>query len=111
MPVYDYLCVRCGPFTDMRPMADCDRPHGCPNCGRKAPRAYLTAPYCATMSAERALAHATNERSANAPQRASDMKTGAKAHGRGCDCCKPLRPAKNDSTKGFPNKRPWMISH
>ena len=56
MPVYDYLCRRCGPFTDMRPMADCDLPSACPGCGRKAPRAFLTAPYCAAMSAERRLA-------------------------------------------------------
>jgi putative FmdB family regulatory protein len=111
MPIYDYVCVRCGPFTDMRPMADCDRPNGCPKCGRKAPRAYLTAPYCAAMPAERRLAHATNERSASAPQRLSDMKTGAKAHGRSCGCCKPLHPAKSKSVRGFPDKRPWMISH
>ena len=24
MPVYEYLCNDCGPFTDMRPMAECD---------------------------------------------------------------------------------------
>ena len=115
MPVYDYLCVRCGPFTDMRPMADCDRPHACPKCGRKAPRAYLTAPYCTALPAERRLAHATNERSASAPQRLSDMTAGAKAqgkgHGRGCGCCKPLRPGKRATVKGFAAKRPWMISH
>jgi putative FmdB family regulatory protein len=83
MPVYDYLCARCGPFTRMRPMADCDLPHECPHCARRAPRAFLTAPYCATLSAKRRLAHATNERSASAPQRLSDMK----AHGAGCSCC------------------------
>ncbi len=30
MPVYDYLCTACGPFTDMRPMADCDLSNDCP---------------------------------------------------------------------------------
>ena len=115
MPIYDYLCVRCGPFTDMRPMADCDRPNGCPNCGRKAERAYLTAPYCAAMPAESRLAHATNERSAAAPQRLSELKAGAKTqrkgHERGCGCCKPLRPTNSTAAKGFRAKRPWMISH
>ena len=67
MPVYDYLCERCGPFTEMRPMAECDVPQRCPRCGRAAPRAFLTAPYFAAMSAERRSAHATNERSAHAP--------------------------------------------
>jgi putative FmdB family regulatory protein len=115
MPIYDYLCVRCGPFTDMRPMADCDRPNGCPKCGRKAPRAYLTAPYCAAMPAERVQAHANNERSAAAPQRLSDMKAGAKTlhkgHGHGCGCCKSLRPANSAIVRSFRGKRPWMISH
>ena len=35
MPVYDYLCARCGPFTEMRPMAECDLPHKCPECGEE----------------------------------------------------------------------------
>ena len=116
MPVYDYLCTRCGPFTEMRPMAESDRPHECPECGKDAPRAFLTAPYFATMSSERRLAHATNERSASAPLTLS----GRNAHGGGCSCCsgKSLRYDKGaragsgrGAAKGFPAKRPWMISH
>src|SRR5579864_8884775 len=82
MPVYDYLCVRCGPFTDMRPMAKCELPHKCPECGKKAPRAFLIAPYFAAMSADRRLAHETNERSASAPRTLSGSR-----HGKGCSCC------------------------
>jgi putative FmdB family regulatory protein len=112
MPVYDYLCSRCGPFTEMRPMADCDLPHECPGCRRQAPRAFLTAPYLAAMSGERRLAHATNERSAAAPQRLSEVKG---AHGAGCGCCagRSLRYTKRgrNGTKGFPGSRPWMLSH
>jgi putative FmdB family regulatory protein len=112
MPVYDYLCAQCGPFTDMRPMADCDQPNDCPKCGKQAPRAFLTAPYFAAMSAERRLAHATNERSASSPQVLSKVKN---AHGASCNCCggKPLRPSKRagNGAKSFPTSRPWMISH
>jgi putative FmdB family regulatory protein len=117
MPVYDYLCARCGPFTDMRPMADCDLSHECPSCGQHAPRAFLTAPYFATMSAERRLAHATNERSASAPRALSSLR---QAHGSGCSCCagKPLRSTAQRRTatnrgdaKSFPTRRPWMLSH
>jgi putative FmdB family regulatory protein len=113
MPVYDYLCNRCGPFTDMRPMAECDLPHKCPQCRKKAPRAFLTAPYFATMSGEKRLAHATNERSASAPKAFS-------SHGGGCNCCSgaSMRYKKNsrgstaeNGAKSFPSKRPWMISH
>jgi putative FmdB family regulatory protein len=116
MPVYDYLCGRCGAFTAMRPMAECDRPNACPNCGRAAERAFLTAPYFSAMTAERRQAHATNERSAHAPLTLSRMKA---AHGAGCSCCagKPMRNGKGvgngsrSGVKGFPGARPWMISH
>ncbi|HEY6255119.1 MAG TPA: zinc ribbon domain-containing protein [Xanthobacteraceae bacterium] len=111
MPVYDYLCARCGPFTDLRPMADCDLPDPCPKCRKQAPRAFLTAPYLAAMSAEGRLAHATNERSASAPQLLSKAKD---AHGAGCRCCSGRSPSKDggrNGAKSFPANRPWMISH
>jgi putative FmdB family regulatory protein len=113
MPVYDYECRSCGPFTEVRPMAECDLPSGCPSCGYLAPRAFLTAPNLATMSRSRRLAHATNERSASAPQRLGEFKA---KHRAGCACCsgklssrKTLR-GKNGA-KSFPASRPWMISH
>jgi putative FmdB family regulatory protein len=113
MPVYDYLCARCGPFTEVRPMAECDLPNACPRCSDEAPRAFLTAPHFATMSKERRLAHATNERSAHAPQSLSQMKAG---HGSGCACCSgksTMRHTKRgrNGAKSFPGSRPWMISH
>jgi hypothetical protein len=101
----------------MRPMAECELPHACPACGEDAPRAFLTVPYLATMSSERRLAHATNERSASVPRALSDLK---KAHGRGCSCCstKSLSTdkrkggsSKRADAKSFPMRRPWMLSH
>jgi len=96
----------------MRPMAQADRSQKCPQCGKKAPRAFLTAPYMASMSTEGRLAHATNERSASAPR-------SLKAHGGGCSCCsggsmrynKKRGEGAGNGTKGFPSRRPWMISH
>jgi putative FmdB family regulatory protein len=117
MPVYDYLCDRCGPFTEMRPMAECELPMECPSCGDEAPRAYLTAPHFATMSKETRLAHVTNERSAHAPQRLAEWKAGQSGrHGAGCACCRgtlPKRAVKRgrNGAKSFPSSRPWMISH
>jgi len=110
MPVYDYECDACGPFTTMRPMAECDASAACPRCGGDAPRAFLSAPYFA-MAAERRRARATNEKSAHAPRRLSD----GGAHGAGCSCCsgrsrRMVARGKNGA-KGFPTSRPWMISH
>lgn len=113
MPLYDYLCEDCGPFSDSRPMAECDDPGECPACRTLAPRALLTAPRLACMPAGRRQAFATNERSAHAPRTVAEYKA---AHGAGCSCCRgkkpgrPVRKAANGS-KSFPSARPWMISH
>jgi putative FmdB family regulatory protein len=111
MPVYDYECEDCGTFTRMRPMAECDLTSPCPQCGVEAPRAFITAPNFFGMSAERRLAHATNERSAHAPQRfVADS-----GHGAGCRCCTTPSKRKVNRTKSgnksFPAARPWMLSH
>ncbi len=109
MPVYDYLCGDCGPFTDMRPMAECDLPSDCPACGASAPRVILTPPHFAAMPAATRKAHAANERSAHEPR---SLKS---SHGVGCACCsgKPSRMTSRgkDGSKSFPASRPWMISH
>jgi putative FmdB family regulatory protein len=115
MPVYEYLCDACGPFTAIRPMAEYDMPQPCPDCRRKAPRVLLTAPNFSTMSSTVRLAHATNERSASAPSTLSSLKA---AHGSGCSCCSGSFGKKSRKTargkngaKSFPGSRPWMISH
>ncbi|HEY7230780.1 MAG TPA: FmdB family zinc ribbon protein, partial [Pseudolabrys sp.] len=32
MPTYEYMCKKCGPFTRLRAMAECDLPSACPEC-------------------------------------------------------------------------------
>jgi putative FmdB family regulatory protein len=73
MPVYDYLCADCGPFTDMRPMAECELPSGCPDCGSEAPRALLNAPRISSTTAKRGASVAY-------------PSTGG-SHASGCGCC------------------------
>jgi hypothetical protein len=91
-------------------MAEFDKPHDCPDCGKRAPRVLLTAPRMALMSSESRVAHATNERSAHAPRF-------SKSHGAGCSCCSGKSTSKRivkqgkDGSKCFPTARPWMISH
>ena len=104
MPVYDYACQACGPFTVLRPMAQFKDPHDCPDCGTASPRAFLTAPNLASMDAGRRKAFATNERSAHAPRKSS-------GHAPGCGCCSGTASKTSTAAKGFPSARPWMISH
>jgi putative FmdB family regulatory protein len=112
MPVYEYLCDACGPFTDMRPMAECDLPQDCPSCTISSPRVILTAPHFACMPADKRKAHAVNERSAHAPKTLAEYKA---SHAPGCSCCstKQSRLVKKTKSgaKSFPTARPWMISH
>jgi len=112
MPVYEYLCDSCGPFTDMRPMAEYEDPQDCPNCASLSPRVLLTAPQFACMPASERKAHATNERSANAPKTLAEYKD---SHGANCGCCSGkksrLVTKTRSGAKGFPTARPWMISH
>jgi hypothetical protein len=77
-----------------------------------SPRVILTAPNFFCMPSDKRKAHATNERSANAPKTLGEYKA---SHAPGCGCCstKPSRlVAKSKSGgKSFPTARPWMISH
>ena len=98
MPVYDYICSRCGPFSAVRPMAEFAASQPCRGCGAAAARALLSAPAFAGMAPARLRAEAVNERSANAPSR-------AQRHAAGCGCCAP-QPRTQARVK-----RPWMLSH
>ncbi len=106
MPVYDYLCPDCGPFTVLRPMAEFDAPHPVEECGVAAPRALLMAPAMSGMDPARRAAFATNERSANAPARSA-------RHPSGCSCCAGtvLRADTPGAPRTQPGQRPWMIGH
>ncbi|WP_299967926.1 FmdB family zinc ribbon protein [uncultured Roseobacter sp.] len=109
MPLYDYLCETCGPFTAFAKLDQYADPIACPDCTATAPRVMMNAPRLAIMNGSTRVAHATNERSADSPKRSS--------HGPGCACCSSgkSRPSKTlhhaDGAKSFPTKRPWMISH
>jgi putative FmdB family regulatory protein len=83
MPVYEYLCEGCGPFTLMRSMSEYELPADCPLCEARAPRVMLTAPYCSTASPQTRLAQAAGERSGDV--RLSDT------HGGSCSCCATSR--------------------
>jgi putative FmdB family regulatory protein len=73
MPTYDYECADCGPFTEVHPMAEFDRPQPCPDCSHPAPR-LLTAP---------ALGGGAQQSDARGPS--------PTAHAGGCACCMPRK--------------------
>src|SRR4051812_20948553 len=103
MPTYEYECEDCGRFEAIQRVSARNDAPMCPACGGAGRRVILTAPAVATMSGALRGAHSTNERARNEPI------LGAK-HRAGCTCCASTKtPAV--AVKGFPKKRPWMLSH
>jgi putative FmdB family regulatory protein len=100
MPIYEYACPHCGPFSTMCRMSESALPLDCPSCGGVSPR-IPSAPGLARMSANARTAMERHEKSAHEPQRLRDVKAGERAQGRS----KAVRrvPA--------PNARPWMLGH
>lgn len=96
MPLYGYDCPGCGGFAASRPLAAFAEPAACPGCGAAAPRA-LARPVVPALAPALRAAHATNERSREAPRR----------HAPGCGCC-GTRKADTPRRSGA---RPWMLSH
>lgn len=113
MPTYEYQCESCGTFDMLRPIAQRDVSCNCPACSGEAYRIIASAPALSAMSTTARKAHATNERAAHAPKTSGEYR--AYKHPPGCGCCSStgskatVRAA--DGSKGFPTKRPWMISH
>lgn len=71
MPTYQYECEDCGPFSEVRPMSEYDRPQPCPDCGQDAPRLLTVA----------AISGGAQPSGAGA--------TPTAAHAGGCGCCAP----------------------
>ena len=109
MPVYEHDCARCGPFTELRPLALAGASAPCPHCGRAAPKIF-SAVNLRAMRPENRQAWERNERSAHAPHVCGTgcthghAKPKAKARARPGD-----KPALQYSTKE--NRRPWMLGH
>jgi putative FmdB family regulatory protein len=106
MPVYEYHCEECGPFTKLRGLDQSSQPANCPECGVSSPKIFSVI-HLRAMRPENRIAWERNERSAHAPHVCRS----------GCshDRVKPKnrisgdKPAMQASTKR--NSRPWMLGH
>lgn len=108
MPLYSYRCRQCGEFDALMPVAACELPVDCPECGGSSARV-LTAPRLALMSASSRHAHETNERSSHEPRlsRKTDCCSGG-------GCAHHGRPSSGERAplrRGGADTRPWMLGH
>ena len=66
MPIYAFLCDRCGPFDVLRRSADRERPETCPECAAEGRRLF-TPPGLVRTSAGMRRARGLEEKSAHEP--------------------------------------------
>jgi putative FmdB family regulatory protein len=77
VPTYEYDCPGCGPFSQVRPLAEYMLPAVCSRCGTEVERALLALPAMRTRP------------SAGGRLEASAVSPTAAAHAAGCRCCGP----------------------
>ena len=94
MPIYEYECRTCGPFSDSRPMVEAGLPAPCPQCARKAPRVLSATAIGRGGRARRPRARAPSlvVREQREPKKPSNAD--------------PLRSPRRDH-----GARPWMLGH
>ena len=107
MPVYEYDCEKCGPFTKLRSFDQSGEPANCPECGRASPKIFSVI-HLRSMRPENRTAWERNERSTHAPH----VCGAGCSHGHAKPKAKVSsgdRPVMQSSTKA--NSRPWMLGH
>ncbi|MEE2944589.1 MAG: zinc ribbon domain-containing protein [Pseudomonadota bacterium] len=106
MPIYQYTCASCGPFSETASISEFDKPCACPACGDMSPRNLLSVPQLSSVNSVARKGHAINERASDNPKLAS--QTGMKPSGRRIGSKAVHRP---DGTRSIAGQRPWLLSH
>lgn len=108
MPLYEYQCRKCGPFTEIRSVDRSGLPADCPECGRASAKIFPII-NLRTMRPENRMAHERNERSAHAPHVCGAGCSHGPSKPKAARVKSGDRPALQSSTKR--NRRPWMLGH
>ncbi len=75
MPMYSYVCERCGPFSEIRPMAEFQEEVACPTCDKLCSRS-MSLPFLNARRLDRSPRMTCEEPAA--PR---------KRHASSCPCC------------------------
>lgn len=94
MPIYDYACASCGPFSALRPLGEFNDPGICPQCGSVSPKSLSLPAYHGASTRQSAY-----DAIASLPLR--DVRPNANVlatrHGMKCSCCMPLSAVSRNS--------------
>jgi putative FmdB family regulatory protein len=108
MPLYEFNCAECGPFTELRRVSECDMPAACPICSIPAPR-MISVPRLAIMEKGDRTAWERNEKSAHEPRpvKAGHRHDHAHEHNGGHQ----HKHSHSRNHKYIQAGRPWMLGH
>jgi putative FmdB family regulatory protein len=115
MPLYDFTCIDCGDFRELRTISERNDPIACPCCQKQANRMIL-APGLALMNPALRTAHGVNEKSRHEPM----IRDAHSCHSRcGCSTGSSTKIRKNNTKETKLGKlqgqkassRPWMLGH
>ena len=112
MPLYEYRCNDCGPFTALRKMSEASKPAFCDNCGGISNR-LISVPNYALLGQSLRMAHERNEKSAHDPKVAKRSSCGC-AGSHTCKTSTKVNPETGKAALQMQTKktaRPWMLSH
>jgi len=108
MPLYEFMCAECGPFTELRRLSECDMPMECPTCAVPASR-MISVPRLAIMAKNNRTAWERNEKSAHEPRLAKTGHHHDHAHDHNSD--HGHNHQHKHMHKHTHNGRPWMLGH
>jgi len=108
MPLYEFNCDECGPFTELRRVSECDMPAECPVCNHEASR-MISVPRLAIMEKNNRTAWERNEKSAHEPRRAK--KTADDHHHHHGHDHKHGHQHRHGHKHAHGGGRPWMLGH
>lgn len=100
MPLYNYSCDDCGPFTSWAEMSDAENPMCCPSCAVDANRMMAT-PHLSAMGSGLRRALARSEKTASEPRVVSREHLG----NCGCSLCATRKK------QPTPIERRWSLGH
>jgi putative FmdB family regulatory protein len=108
MPLYEYYCDECGPFTKVRGFDQSSAPASCPECEASSPRIFSVI-NLRSMRPENRTAWERNERSAHAPHVCGAGCSHGQAKSKPRATTPAGKPALQISNER--NNRSWMLGH
>ena len=120
MPIYEYECGSCGPFSALRKMSESSSPMACGSCGNESSR-IISVPYYALLASAKKAAYERNEKSAHEPKSVrrsscgcSGSHTCSKTDKTSASSPKSKQSASQETGFHMQTKRtarPWMLGH